>query len=76
MANLIGQTVGQHRIITVLGRGGMTTVYRAHQTSMNCDVALKIIKPELSETVEFKTRFALEAQVIARLSHPHIFESL
>lgn len=54
----------------------MTTVYRAHQTSMNCDVALKIIKPELSETVEFKTRFALEAQVIARLSHPHIFESL
>jgi len=74
MANPIGQTLGQYRITAVLGRGGMATVYRAHQATMNRDVAIKVIKPELSDSEQFKARFDLEAQVIARLSHPHILK--
>jgi serine/threonine protein kinase len=76
MTNLIGQTLGQYQITALLGKGGMATVYRARQTSMDRDVAVKIIKPELSDSEEFRARFNREAQVIARLSHPHIPESL
>ncbi|RMF51961.1 MAG: serine/threonine protein kinase, partial [Chloroflexota bacterium] len=74
MTSLIGQSLGQYQITALLGRGSMAAVYRAHQASMNRDVAVKVIKPELSESEEFKARFNREAQVIARLSHPHILK--
>ncbi|MCS6870116.1 MAG: serine/threonine protein kinase, partial [Anaerolineae bacterium] len=74
MANLIGQTLGQYQITALLGKGGMATVYRARQASINRDVAIKVIKPDLIESEEFKIRFNREAQVIAALSHPHILK--
>jgi serine/threonine-protein kinase len=74
MANLIGQTLGQYQITALLGKGGMATVYRARQASINRDVAIKVIKPDLIESEEFKVRFSREAQVIAALSHPHILK--
>ncbi len=74
MANLIGQTLGQYEITAFLGRGGMATVYRARQASINRDVAIKVIKPDLIESEEFKVRFTREAQVIAAMSHPHILK--
>jgi serine/threonine-protein kinase len=74
MANLIGQTLGQYQITAFLGRGGMATVYRARQASINRDVAIKVIKPDLVESEEFKVRFTREAQVIATMSHPHILK--
>ena len=74
MANLIGQTLGQYEITAFLGRGGMATVYRARQASINRDVAIKVIKPDLIESEEFKVRFTREAQVIATMSHPHILK--
>jgi serine/threonine-protein kinase len=74
MANLIGQRLGQYEIIALLGKGGMATVYRARQTSINRDVAIKIIKPDLAETEQFIKRFEREARTIATMSHPHILK--
>jgi serine/threonine-protein kinase len=74
MSGLIGQHLGQYEITALLGRGGMATVYRARQASMGRDVAIKVIKPELSETPDFVERFAREARTVASLSHPHILK--
>ncbi len=74
MTNLIGQQFGQYRILGMLGRGGMATVFRAQQTSMDREVAIKVIKPDLVETEEFVERFRREARTIASLGHPHILK--
>lgn len=75
MSDLIGRTLGQYSIVDVLGHGGMATVYRAHQPSMNRDVALKVIKDSIEVDLdEFMRRFDNEAQMIASLSHPHILK--
>jgi serine/threonine protein kinase len=74
MANLIGQKLGQYEITSLLGKGGMATVYRARQTSMDRDVAIKVIKPDLAETADFVTRFRREAKTIASLSHANILK--
>src|SRR5215468_3057472 len=74
MSELIGQHLGQYEITALLGRGGMATVYRAHQTSIGRDVAIKVIKPELSATKDFTARFEREARTIASLSHPYILK--
>ncbi|MBZ0122986.1 MAG: serine/threonine protein kinase, partial [Roseovarius sp.] len=70
--DLINQRLGQYEIAAVLGRGGMATVYLARQTSMDRDVAIKVMARELADDEQFIARFQHEAQVIARLQHPHI----
>ncbi|MBN1565410.1 MAG: protein kinase [Anaerolineae bacterium] len=72
MADLTGTTLGQYTLAALIGQGGMAAVYRAHQTSMDRDVALKVMAPELAKNQEFVARFEREARVIARLQHPHI----
>src|SRR6516164_3782594 len=72
MSNLSGQRIGQYEIKSILGEGGMAAVYRAYQASIRRDVAIKVIKPNLSTMQDFVTRFEREAQTIASLSHPHI----
>jgi serine/threonine-protein kinase len=72
VANLIGQTLGQYKIVSLLGSGGMAAVYRAHQESIARDVAIKVIRPQLSELESFILRFRGEAKLVASLSHPHI----
>lgn len=74
MENLIGQTLGQFRLLEIIGEGGMATVYRAHQPSMSRDVAVKVIHPSQSQSEEFFARFDREARVIASLSHAHILK--
>lgn len=74
MSSLIGQRLGQYEIIALLGKGGMATVYRATQTSMGRDVAIKVIKPDLVEVGDFVTRFEREARTVAQLSHPYILK--
>jgi serine/threonine-protein kinase len=69
---LIGKTLGQFEIQSELGRGGMATVYRAKQKSINRVVAIKVLPPALLHDVGFYERFAREVDVIARLEHPHI----
>lgn len=72
--DLINQVLGrgQYQIRSVLGRGGMATVYLARQASMDRDVAIKVMAPELADDEQFVARFEHEAQLIARLQHPHI----
>jgi formylglycine-generating enzyme required for sulfatase activity/tRNA A-37 threonylcarbamoyl transferase component Bud32 len=63
---------GQYRIIEMLGKGGMATVYKAIQTSVNRLVAVKILPQSLLHDENFMKRFRQEAEVIARLEHFHI----
>ena len=55
-----------------LGAGGFGVVYRAHQALLKRDVAIKVILPEFANKPEFIHRFEVEAELIARLEHPHI----
>jgi serine/threonine protein kinase len=67
-----GQTLGPYRIINQVGRGGMATVYKAYQPSVDRYVAIKVLPSQLAESKEFATRFHQEARIIAKLEHPHI----
>jgi serine/threonine protein kinase len=67
-----GQMLGPYRIISQVGKGGMATVYKAYQPSMDRYVAIKVLPSQLAESREFATRFLQEARFIARLEHPHI----
>lgn len=67
-----GQMLGSYQIISKVGQGGMATVYKAYQPSMDRNVAIKVLPGQLAESKEFVTRFQQEARIIARLEHPHI----
>jgi serine/threonine protein kinase len=67
-----GQMLGPYRIINKIGQGGMATVYKAYQPSMDRNVAIKVLPSQLAESREFAARFQQEARIIARLEHPHI----
>jgi tRNA A-37 threonylcarbamoyl transferase component Bud32 len=67
-----GQMLGLYRIISQIGRGGMATVYKAYQASIDRYVAIKVLPSQLAESKEFATRFHQEARIIASLEHPHI----
>lgn len=72
MINLVGQQLGQYRIIALLGEGGMAAVYRARQETVKRDVAIKVIKTNLVDMEDLVKRFEREAQTVATLSHAHI----
>ncbi len=69
---MIGQTLGRYRIVAELGRGGMGVVYRATQTTLGREVAIKMLSPHLADSGEHLARFRREAQVLARLQHENI----
>lgn len=69
-----GEVVGGFRIESLLGRGGMGSVYRATQLSLNRPVALKILLPEYASRPGAKVRFEREAKVTAALRHPNAIE--
>ncbi|MBK7896961.1 MAG: SUMF1/EgtB/PvdO family nonheme iron enzyme [Anaerolineaceae bacterium] len=69
----VGRTIGGRYIIdSLLGRGGMSSVYKATDPNLQRTVAIKIIHPHLSEHPEFVKRFEQEAAAVARLRHPNI----
>jgi serine/threonine protein kinase len=72
MFDFIGKKLGPYEIGEPVGQGGMATVYKAFQPSMNRTVAIKILPPQLAQNAVFLARFRQEAQVIARLEHAHI----
>ena len=67
-----GTTISGYRVDGVLGEGGMGSVYRATQLSLNRTVALKILAAELSEDAAFRERFRREGLVQAAIDHEHI----
>jgi Tol biopolymer transport system component len=69
---VIGQTLSHYRITAVLGAGGMGEVYRATDTSLQRDVAIKVLPPEVATDPERLARFQREAHVLASLNHPHV----
>jgi serine/threonine protein kinase len=68
----VGQTFGGYTIESVLGRGGMGTVFLATHVRLGRRVALKVIAPELAEDEEFRARFLRESQLAASLDHPNV----
>jgi serine/threonine protein kinase len=70
--DLIGTRLGQYEILEEIGRGGMATVYRAKQTSINRVVAVKVLPRHFLHDPGFFERFEREVDVIAHLEHPHI----
>src|SRR5512140_193119 len=76
MATIIGETIGRYKIIEELGRGGLAVVYRAVDTMLERNVALKMILPEQQQTEKFLRRFSREAKALAQLSHPNVVKIL
>jgi N-acetylmuramic acid 6-phosphate etherase len=67
-----GTRLGRHEILSVIGVGGMGEVYRARDTSLKRDVAVKILPERFSADVARLARFQREAEVLASLNHPNI----
>jgi Tol biopolymer transport system component len=68
----VGQTVGPYLISARIGEGGMGEVYRARDTKLGRDVAIKVVSGAFTADSERLARFAREARVLASLNHPHI----
>ncbi len=70
--NLAGQVIDNYQLIEVMGRGGMAVVYRARQLNIERNVAVKVMSSALLGSPDFIARFKREADLIAKLEHPHI----
>ncbi len=69
---MIGKTLGHYEITSLLGKGGMGEVYRARDTRLGRDVALKVLPADMAADPERRGRFQREAQAVAALKHPNI----
>lgn len=72
MFNLVGRRIDRYKIQAEIGRGGMARVYRALDTVLGRQVALKVLSPQLASDPEFSARFRREGKIVAALQHPHI----
>ena len=72
MSLAVGSRVGPYEILSALGAGGMGEVYRARDTKLNRDVALKVLPDSFANDPDRLARFQREAQVLASLNHPNI----
>ena len=72
MALASGARLGRYEILSELGAGGMGQVYRARDTTLNRDVAIKVLLPAVANDPDRLARFGREAQVLAALNHPNI----
>ncbi|MCL6511860.1 MAG: tetratricopeptide repeat protein [Anaerolineae bacterium] len=71
---MTAQTLGKYTLVRALGAGGMGSVYLAHDSLLERDVAIKVILPQLTHQPGFYERFHREARVVASLRHPHIVQ--
>jgi serine/threonine protein kinase len=69
---MIGETVSHYRILERIGQGGMGVVYRAEDTSLHRQVALKFLPPDTADDTISVQRLVREARAAATLNHPHI----
>ncbi len=68
----IGTSIGPYRVLDKLGEGGMGEVYRARDTKLEREVAIKVLPAHLTADPERRLRFEREARVLASLNHPNI----
>src|SRR6187399_1377621 len=68
---MVGTTAGKYRILEIIGRGSMGTVYRAQDTTLHRDVAIKTLNTDVADPAAAR-RFRAEAVAVARLNHPRI----
>src|SRR5260370_7988863 len=67
-----GTKLGPYEIVSPLGAGGMGEVYRARDTRLDRDVAVKVLRTSLSSDLSLRQRLEREAKAASKLSHPHI----
>src|SRR5215468_9670263 len=72
MVLTIGARLGPYEVVGAIGAGGMGEVYRARDTRLDRDVAIKILPAHFSSDSTFRERFEREARAISSLHHPHI----
>ena len=72
MALEVGSRLGHHDVIALIGEGGMGEVYRARDTKLDRDVALKVLPEAFTQDPDRLARFEREAKVLASLNHPNI----
>jgi len=70
--SLEGQRIGPYQLASRIGAGGMGEVYRARDTTLNRQVAIKVLLPAVASDPDRLARFRREARVLASLNHPHI----
>src|SRR4029450_11229973 len=72
MSQMLGRDFGPYRVLAPLGKGGMGEVYRARDSKLGREVALKFLPAHLIADPERRARFAREARLLATLNHPNI----
>ena len=72
MSLTVGSRIGPYEITGAIGAGGMGEVFRARDTKLNRDVAIKVLPAEFAKDHERVARFKREAQILASLNHPNI----
>src|SRR3954453_21207747 len=68
----IGADFAGYRLVSLIGHGGMSIVYRAEHIALGRAVALKLLSPQLSEDENFRERFQRESRMAASLEHPNV----
>ena len=68
----VGRQIGNYQFVSLVGAGGMGEVYRARDTKLKRDVAIKILPDEFSRDPDRVSRFQREAELLASLNHPNI----
>src|SRR5690348_4405554 len=71
-ASMLGRQLGPYQVVAPLGAGGMGEVYRAHDSKLGREVALKTLPAEFARDPERLARFRREARALASLNHPNI----
>lgn len=74
MENLINRTLNRYHILSLLGEGGMGAVYKAHDQTLQRDVAVKVMYPHYAHQAGFPDRFLQEARTAAKLDHSNIVQ--
>ena len=74
MDDSLPKKIGPYEILDTLGKGGMSTVYKALQPSLNREVALKVLPLQLAREEELVERFERESSIVAALTHPNIIQ--